>query len=325
MIILGIESSCDETAFALVEDGRYVLKSVKATSLPLHQMTGGIVPEVAARKQMESILPLLDEVMKGRRSKEIDALAVTKGPGLIGSLLVGLHTARALSFVWQKPLIPVNHVLAHLYANYLSGKTISLPALGIIVSGGHTELILMKGHGDYVLIGGTRDDAMGEAFDKVARFLGLSGYPGGPVIQETARMGSATAINFPRPMIESDDYDFSFSGLKTAVVNFVTKNPDALLKDVTASFQEAAVEVIVQKSLKAASEFGVQAILLAGGVAANLRLRELLLERAGEGLTVHVPTLDLCMDDAAYIASCAYFNNYPVPWQEVQANPNLRL
>lgn len=355
MKILGIESSCDETALALVENGVQVIISFKATSLPLHQTTGGIVPEVAARAQLESMIPLLAEISSVTPLHQIDGLAVTYGPGLIGSLLVGLHTARTLSFFLEKPLVPVNHVLAHLYANFITDKsenqgvqefaesgdqnlsgftdrpagrftdTPIFPSLGLIVSGGHTELVLIRNHGDYEVLGGTRDDAVGEAFDKVARFLGLAEYPGGPVIEKIAREGDSQTIPLPRPMLESDDYDFSFSGLKTAVVNYVTKNQDVNGADLAASFQQAAVEVLVQKTLRGAREFEVKSILLGGGVAANQLLRQSLVKGAGKDFKVLVPPLKYCMDDGAYIASCAYYNYHPVPWQEVKANPNLRL
>ncbi len=324
MKILGIESSCDETAVAVVENGVRLCSSTVFSSQSLHQQTQGIVPEVAARAQIEEIIPVLSAVMKTQVGVELAAFAVTVGPGLIGSLLIGVETARVLSYVWQKPLLAVNHLLAHLYANWLTESQPVLPAVALIVSGGHTELVYLRDHGDYEWLGGTRDDAAGEAFDKVARLLDLP-YPGGPSIQETALEGKRNAIDFPRPMLGSADFDFSFSGLKTAVRTYIQENPRANIADVAASFQEAVAEVLVKKTLSAVKEKGANTILLAGGVAANQRLREMLGEYAVNKYKLCIPPVALCTDNAAYIASCAYFNQNVVSWEHIKTNPSLSL
>ncbi len=333
MKILGIETSCDETGAAIVEDGVKILSNIVASSQEIHIKTGGIIPERAAREQIKYIIPVIKEALLAIThnseliTPDIDAIAVTVGPGLIGSLLVGVETAKTLSFVWQKPIIPVNHLLAHLYANWLQPEVPQFPAIVLIVSGGHTELLLMKNHGKYEWLGGTRDDAAGEAFDKIARLLGL-GYPGGPAIAAAAEKFAMRhmpyAIKLPRPMIGSGDFDFSFSGLKTAVLREVKKNKapsPEFINGLAYEVQEAITDVLVKKAVRAARENDVKNIILAGGVAANQRLRE----KMKLEINLHVPPPALCMDNAAAIAACAYFNNSPLPWPKIAAQPSLGL
>lgn len=321
MKILGIETSCDETAAAVVEDGVGVLSDVVASSQELHQKTGGIVPEVAAREQIRCIIPVVKEALSqafGSTSLNpeglIDAIAVTIGPGLIGSLLVGVETAKVLSFVWQKPLVSVNHLIGHIYGNLVteSQNEIEFPAVVLVVSGGHTELVLMKDHGKFKWLGGTRDDAAGEAFDKVAKMLNL-GYPGGPAIQKVAENGNPVAFDFPRPLIESGDFDFSFSGLKTAVSREIKnlRTPVLPIANLAASFQQAVVDVLLTKTSHAAQGFQAHAILLAGGVAANQKLRnefKLAIKKLPLPIQLLIPPLKYCTDNAVVIASAAYFN-----------------
>lgn len=344
MNILGIETSCDETAAAIIESTKnnasIVLRSnIVATSLLLHKKTGGIIPETAARQQILYIIPVIQKALKDAKISpgELDAIAVTYGPGLIGSLLIGVETAKTLSFVWNKPLIPVNHLIGHLYANFIKDKTSSIqdlasriqfPALGLIVSGGHTDLVLIKNHGNIVWLGGTRDDAAGEALDKIGRLLGLS-YPAGPVIEQLAQKGNAKAYNFPRPMIDSNDFEFSFSGLKTAVfreVKTIQQLNNLTIADLSASVQQAIIDVLVKKTLNAAKKYNVKSILMGGGVAANQKLRdELLLKSRIQNLEskLFVPSKSLCTDNAAMIATAAFYNNKPVVWNKISANPEL--
>jgi len=324
MTILGIETSCDETAAALVVDGRTVLSNVCATSQPLHQKTGGIVPEVAAREQIKCILPVVAEALGDYQPSDVDALAVTVTPGLIGSLLVGVAAARTLAWLWEKPLVPVDHLMAHLYSAWLEREP-EFPLVALVVSGGHTELYLMSGHDQLRRLGGTRDDAAGEAFDKVARILGL-GYPGGPEIARLAGEVSSTKdqvpkIKLPRPLINSDDLDFSFSGLKTAVVREVKMAggmTDGLRSQIATEFQEAATDVLVAKTLKAARQFGVKSTIIGGGVAVNQRLREKFQKSAGK-LEVLFPRPRYCTDNAAMVAAAAFWRYHPVAWEEVRA------
>src|SRR6478752_8348793 len=267
-LLLGIETSCDETAAALVMGGYDVLSSVVSTQVDLHAQYGGVVPEIASRAHLDLLNPVVARaiVEAGIEPERIDAVACTVGPGLVGALLVGVSAAKALAYTWQVPFVGVNHMEAHLYASFLEDPTLQLPMVVLLVSGGHTMLVEMRGHGDYRLLGRTIDDAAGEAFDKVARYLGL-GYPGGPAIDRVARQGDPTAIAFPRAM-RDEGFDFSFSGLKTSVVNHVRKNPAVATPDVAASFQEAVVDVLVAKARRAADEVGAKAICLGGGVAA---------------------------------------------------------
>jgi N6-L-threonylcarbamoyladenine synthase len=347
MLILGIETSCDETAAAVVENGTKILSNVVASSVELHQKTGGIIPEVAAREQIKCIIPVINEAIKQSSNitiNNINALAVTVGPGLIGSLLVGVETARTLAYVWKKPIIPVNHLQAHLYANWLTavdGRRKAedglpeFPAVGLVVSGGHTDLVLMKNHGKIKWLGGTRDDAAGECFDKAARVLGL-GYPGGPAIAAEAAKFLISNFQFPiklpRPMIDDDNFDFSFSGLKTAIINEVKKIKDRkqfskiTIQQLSFEIQETITDVLVAKTIRAAQKYQVKSILLAGGVAANSRLREKFkLSIIHSPFTIYQPPPRLCTDNAAYIASCAYFNYKPVAWQKISTQPGLSV
>jgi N6-L-threonylcarbamoyladenine synthase len=327
-IVLGVESSCDETAAACVMGGADVLSSVVSSQVDLHARFGGVVPELASRAHLELIVPVIARavVEAGVDDARIDAVAATVGPGLIGSLLVGVSAAKALALVWGVPFVGVNHMEAHLYASFLEDPTIELPMVVLLVSGGHTLLVGMEDHGRYRLIGRTIDDAAGEAFDKVARYLGL-GYPGGPAIDREAMKGDPSAIDFPRAML-NDGYDFSFSGLKTAVVNYVRKNPDASNPDVAASFQQAVVEVLVAKARRAAREFGAKALALGGGVAANTSLREQFLSACVEdGLHGFLPSHEMCTDNAAMIAAAGWHRliaDGPTPL-DAGADPNLSL
>ncbi|OGE18642.1 tRNA (adenosine(37)-N6)-threonylcarbamoyltransferase complex transferase subunit TsaD [Candidatus Daviesbacteria bacterium RIFCSPHIGHO2_02_FULL_41_10] len=426
MIILGIETSCDETAAAVVkisasgkpstDKGVTILSNVIASSAALQAKYGGVIPEQAAREQIKSIIPVIREALVQSNlyppsSKHhlpssiihppaIDAIAVTYGPGLIGSLLVGVETAKTLATVWKKPLIPVNHLLGHFYANWISPFVIpsvseesqdlikiaasptaprndsfkepTFPCLGLLVSGGHTDLVLFKDHGKYEYLGGTRDDAAGECFDKCARLLNLP-YPGGPEIAKLALQGDTLRFNLPRPMINSKDFDFSFSGLKTAVSNLL-KNEGALspnaansrlakgerirgrlrrpqdacvseqvsgsadrntIQDLAASIEQAIIDVLIAKTLKAAQKYKVKEIIVAGGVAANQKLAsDLKLEirnlkwhtpPSEAEINLHIPSANLCTDNAAMIAAAAFFNNQPVDPLTLQANPNLSL
>ncbi len=335
MKILAIETSCDETAAAIVENGQNIINNVVASSVELHQRTGGIIPEVAAREQLKYLIPIINQALSKNFKKEIksiDALAVTAGPGLIGSLLIGVETAKALAYIWKKPLIPVNHLQAHLYANWLEGKTPSFPALGLVVSGGHTDLVLIKNHRQIKWLGGTRDDAAGECLDKCARLLNL-GYPGGPAIAQAAnnlKTNQKLKKILPRPMISSPDLDFSFSGLKTAVLaQFKKMEKDKKLNQLSINqladeIQEAITDVLVAKVNKASQTYQVKNILLAGGVTANQRLKEKI-NQTIKNVPIFIPSPKFCTDNAAYIASCAYFNFNPINWHKVQANSSLEI
>ncbi len=304
MKILGIETSCDETAAAVVEDGRHLLSNRIASQVEIHARYGGIVPEVASRQHVLAIVPVLSQAMTEARVTwdDLGAVAVTSGPGLAGSLLVGVNLAKAVALARGLPLIGVNHLEGHIYANWLTGAEIAFPALCLIVSGGHSDLILMRGHGDYQLVGRTRDDAAGEAFDKAARILGL-GYPGGPAIERAAE-GGTDSLNLPRAWLDAS-YDFSFSGVKTALLRLAEGGKISSSADAAASFQAAVVEVLVAKTVAAAKEYRVKCILLAGGVAANKRLRQGLSEASPRPVLVPEPVL--CTDNAAMIATCGYY------------------
>lgn len=333
MKILAIESSCDETAAAIVENGRHVLANSVASSSDIHAKTGGVIPESAARQQVKSIIPVVTAALKESKlnPKTIDALAVTYGPGLIGSLLVGVETAKTLSFLWDKPLVPINHLVGHVYANWIEG-TPELPALALVVSGGHTDLILLKDHGKIDWIGGTRDDAAGEAFDKTARLLDLP-YPGGPNLSKLAdnflEENPKVKLNFfPRPMHDAPSYDWSFSGLKTAVLREVQSGKNTTKEFIAAQTQEAIVDSLVGKTLRALNEFQPKSFLLAGGVAANRRLREkfaLELKSKFEKIAFHVPEPKLCTDNAVYIAAAAYFTFEKLKWEKISPNPELTI
>jgi N6-L-threonylcarbamoyladenine synthase len=334
--ILGIETSCDETAAAIVDRGSSVLSSVVSSQVDLHARYGGVVPEIASRAHVDLIMPVvaqafveagLSDLPVDGEGPEVDAVAATYGPGLVGALLVGVSAAKALALAWDLPFIAVNHLEAHLYATLLDEPDLELPLVVLLVSGGHTLVVLMEGHGQYRVLGSTIDDAAGEAFDKVARYLGL-GYPGGPAIDRLAVDGDAEAIRFPRPMLGDGTYDFSFSGLKTAVVNHVRNQPAVETADVAASFQEAVVDVLVTKTIAAAREVGAKGLCLGGGVAANTRLRERFLDACvTEGLRGFLPSWAMCTDNAAMVASAAWYrwqSDGPSPL-DTGAFPNLGI
>jgi N6-L-threonylcarbamoyladenine synthase len=327
-LVLGIETSCDETAAACVRGGTDVLSSVVSSQVDLHARYGGVVPEIASRAHNELIIPVTARAMveAGVDGAQIDAVAATTGPGLIGALLVGVSAAKAMALAWDVPFVSVNHLEAHLYAAFLEEPELSLPLVVLLVSGGHTMLVLMEGHGRYRLLGQTLDDAAGEAFDKVARFLGL-GYPGGPAIDRAAMDGDPEAIRFPRAMLDHG-LDFSFSGLKTAVVNHVRAHPDVSTADVAASFQAAVVDVLVAKARRAARDVGAPALALGGGVAANSLLREQFLTACTEdGVQGFLPSRAMCTDNAAMIAAAGWHRlrlDGPSPL-DTGADPNLRL
>ena len=327
-VVLGIETSCDETAAACVMGGSDVLSSVVSTQVDLHAQYGGVVPEIASRAHLDLLTPVVARslVEAGIGDDRVDAVAATVGPGLIGALLVGVAAAKALALVWDVPFVAVNHMEAHLYAAFLEDPNLELPLVVLLVSGGHTMLVSMEGHGRYRLLGQSLDDAAGEAFDKVARFLGL-GYPGGPAIDALAGQGDPAAIAFPRALLH-DGLDVSFSGLKTAVVNHVRKHPDVATADVAASFQEAVVDVLVVKALRAAAAERAPSLAIGGGVAANSLLRRRIAEAgAAAGLRVFLPSRAMCTDNAAMIGAAGWHRlrrDGPSPLS-TGADPNLRL
>jgi N6-L-threonylcarbamoyladenine synthase len=326
--ILGIETSCDETAAAVVTDGRDVLSSVVSSQIDLHARFGGVVPELASRAHVELLTPVVAEALveAGVDGEGIDAVAATAGPGLIGSLLVGVAAAKAMALVWDVPYVAVNHLEAHCIAAFLEEPDLQPPIVVLLVSGGHTLLIEVADVGRYRVLGGTIDDAAGEAFDKVARFLGL-GYPGGPAIDREAVKGDAGAIRFPRAMLD-EGLDLSFSGLKTSVINHVRKHPDVSTDDVCASFQEAVVDVLVTKARRAARQVGAKGLALAGGVAANSQLRERLLDACVvDDRQAFLPSRAMCTDNAAMIAATGYhrlLSDGPTSL-DGGADPNLRI
>jgi len=326
--ILGIETSCDETAAAVVVDGVHVASSVVSSQVDLHARFGGVVPELASRAHVELLGPVVAEAMleAGVEGPDLAAVAATVGPGLIGALLVGVSAAKAYALAWQRPFVGVNHLEAHLYAAFLEEPDLQPPLILLLVSGGHTMLVAMEDHLRYRLLGSTIDDAAGEAFDKVARTLGLP-YPGGPAIDRLAEEGDPHAIPFPRAM-RDDGFDFSFSGLKTSVLTYVRKHPDANPADVAASFQEAVVDVLVTKAQRAAKEVGAVGMCLAGGVAANSALRERMLDACiADGLRAFVPSREMCTDNAAMVASTAWWRlqqDGPTPLS-AGADPGLRF
>lgn len=326
-VVLGIETSCDETAASVVMGGSDVLSSIVSTSIEQHIPFGGVVPEIASRAHVELLTPVIALAIEesGVADTRIDAVAATVGPGLIGALLVGVATAKALALVWDVPFVGVNHLEAHLYAGLLEDPSLELPLVVLLVSGGHTMLVEMRGYGEYRLLGETIDDAAGEAFDKVARYLGL-GYPGGPAIDREAQYGDPEAISFPRAIPDSPD--FSFSGLKTAVMNHVRKHPDVVTADVAASFQMAVVDTLVAKARRAAREVGAKGLALGGGVAANSLLRERWLTACDEdGIRAFVPSRAMCTDNAAMIAAAGWHrlrSDGPTPL-DAGADPGLRL
>jgi N6-L-threonylcarbamoyladenine synthase len=325
--VLGIETSCDETAAAVVVDGHDVRSSVVSSQIDLHARFGGVVPEIAGRAHVELLNPVLAEALvEAGIDGAPDAVAATVGPGLIGSLLVGVSAAKALAMVWRVPFVGVNHLEGHLFASSLEAPDLEPPLVVLLVSGGHTLLVLMEEPGRYRLIGQTIDDAAGEAFDKVARFLGL-GYPGGPAIERASPAGDPQAVAFPRSLPDSP-YDFSFSGLKTSVITQVRKNPGLSVPDVAASFQEAVVDVLVAKTMRAAQDLGVAGVCIGGGVAANTSLRERITAACdGAGLRSFVPSRAMCTDNAAMVAAAGHWrlaHDGPTPL-DAGADPNLRL
>ncbi len=329
MIVLAIETSCDETAAAVVEDGRHVRSSVVSSQVDLHARFGGVVPEVAGRAHVELLTPVVEEALSVagvRDGSDLDAVAATIGPGLIGSLLVGVSAAKAYSLAWDVPFVGVNHLEGHLHAAFLEDPEMALPAVVLLVSGGHTMLIHMLPDGRYRLLGETIDDAAGEAFDKVARFLGL-GYPGGPAIDRLSASGDPSAVAFPRGL-RGEGFDFSFSGLKTSVVRYVRGNPGVSTADVAASFQEAVVDILVEKTRQAAASVDARSICIGGGVAANSSLRERVVSAGSEdGRPVFIPSRAMCTDNAAMVGATAWYRlqtDGPTPL-DAGADPNLRL
>ena len=327
-VVLAIETSCDETAAAVVMGGNDVLSSIVSSQIDIHARFGGVVPEVASRAHLESIIPVVNSAITeaGILPTRVDVVAATAGPGLIGALLVGVSAAKSLSLVWDVPFIGINHLEAHLYAGLLDDPTLEFPLIVLLVSGGHTMIVEMRGHGDYTVLGRTIDDAAGEAYDKVARYLDI-GYPGGPAIDALAAQGNPEAIDFPRAMLH-DGLNVSFSGLKTAVVNHVRKNPDVSSADVAASFQAAVVDVLCAKTIKAAQQVGAQGIVLGGGVSANSSLRATMTERGERaGFKVALPSRAMCTDNAAMIASAAWYRMASDGPMDLScgACPNLKL
>lgn len=331
--ILAIESSCDETSAAVVLNGREILSNVIASQISTHEQYGGVVPEVASRIHIEAISGVVEEaLLKANITLEkIDAIGVTYGPGLVGALLVGLQFAKGLAFSSKKPLVGVNHIEGHICANYIQHKDLKPPFISLVVSGGHTFIVHVKDYGIYEVIGQTRDDAAGEAYDKVARALGL-GYPGGPKIDKLAKEGNPKAITFPKANFHEETLDFSFSGVKSAVLNYLNKcnmqNIEINKADVAASFQQAVVDVLKDNVLLTCKKKNIDTIAIAGGVASNSTLRETLINEAGKkGIKVLFPTPILCTDNAAMIGSAAYFNfiNGKVNDLNLNAKPNLKL
>ena len=327
ILTLGIESSCDETSVAVVKNGREVLSNVIATQIDIHKKYGGVVPEIASRNHVENITYVVEEALQksGVTLDDIDAICCTYGPGLVGALLVGLSTAKAMAYALNKPFVGVHHIEGHIAANYITHKELEPPYLCLVVSGGHSHLVHVKDYTKFEVLGKTRDDAVGEAFDKVARVVGI-GYPGGPVIDKLAKEGKPI-YNLPRTHFEN--LDFSFSGIKTAVINLVHKEGDKInINDLCASFEEAVTDVLTQNSLKAMKELGVNKIAIAGGVSANSYLRNRMQELGEkEGFKVYYPELVLCTDNAAMIASAGYYNYMAgkcSPWN-LNAVPNLKI
>ncbi|SDC23738.1 MULTISPECIES: tRNA (adenosine(37)-N6)-threonylcarbamoyltransferase complex transferase subunit TsaD [unclassified Candidatus Frackibacter] len=332
-LILGIESSCDETSAAVVENGRNVLSNIIASQIDWHRKFGGVVPEIASRKHVELMNPVIEEAMveAGVKFADLSAVAVTYGPGLVGGLLVGIAAAKGIAYAQQIPLIAINHIEGHIYSNFIAHEDLEPPLVCLTVSGGHTDLLYFSEFGEYQILGRTRDDAAGESFDKVARVLEL-GYPGGPIIDKLAKEGDEEAIDLPRPLINADNYDFSFSGLKTAVLNYINnqeqRGEEINKANLAASFQQAVVDILVAKVIKAVKETKVKNVILAGGVASNRQLRvELESKLYDLGVELHFPPPKLCTDNAAMIASVGYYH-----WKsgmrtdyDLNAEPNLQL
>ena len=333
VLILAIESSCDETAAAVVKNGREVLSNVISSQIDLHTLYGGVVPEIASRKHTEQINQVIEEALKVANVtlKDIDAIAVTYGPGLVGALLVGVSAAKAISFATKIPLVGVHHIEGHISANFIENKELEPPFVCLVVSGGHSHLVKVMDYGKYEILGRTRDDAAGEAFDKVARAIGL-GYPGGPKIDRVSKEGNPDAIKFPRAKVEGAVYDFSFSGLKSAVLNYLNscemKGETIVQADVAASFQKAVVDVLVEHSMQAVHETGMKKFAIAGGVASNSALRAALTQACErEGIEFYHPSPILCTDNAAMIGCAGYYEFMAgnVSGYDLNAVPSLKL
>lgn len=334
ILILAIESSCDETAAAVVKNGREVCSNIISSQIDLHTLYGGVVPEIASRKHIEKINQVIEEALKvsGYELEQMDAIAVTYGPGLVGPLLVGVSEAKAISFATGIPLVGVHHIEGHISANYIENKDLEPPFICLVVSGGHSHLVVVKDYGEYEIIGRTRDDAAGEAFDKVARAIGL-GYPGGPKIDKlVAKEGYPDAIRFPRAKVEENAYDFSFSGLKSAVLNYLNgcrmKEQEICVADVAASFQQAVVDVLVDHAMHAVKQYDYKTFAIAGGVASNSALRKAFAERCkAEGIRFCHPSPILCTDNAAMIGTAGYYEYIKGvrSGMDLNAVPNLRL
>ncbi len=305
---LGIETSCDETSVAVLRDGREILSNIVYSQAHLHEKYGGVVPEVASRNHIKKLPFVVREALEqaGISFADISLVGATYGPGLVGPLLVGLSYAKAVAYALNKPFVGVNHLEGHIFAHDLENPEAPPPFVALIVSGGHTLLVEVRAYGEYEILGETRDDAAGEAFDKVGKLLGL-GYPAGAALDNLARQGNPKALTLPRPMLDSDSLEFSFAGLKTAVVYYLRDHPDADRADIAASFQEAVVDVLVEKALRAVRKLNIKRVIVVGGVAANSRLRERLLSQ--KNLQVFFPKMELCTDNAAMIAACAYFRH----------------
>lgn len=331
--ILAIESSCDETAAAVVKNGRCVLSNVISSQIELHKLYGGVVPEIASRKHIEKINQVIEEALEqaGMTLEEMDAIGVTYGPGLVGALLVGVAEAKAIAYAAKKPLVGVHHIEGHISANYIENPDLEPPFICLVVSGGHTHLVAVNDYGKYQIIGRTRDDAAGEAFDKVARAIGL-GYPGGPKIDKLSKEGNPEAIRFPKAHIEDGPYDFSFSGVKSAVLNYLNgakmKGETVVEADVAASFQKAVTDVLVENAMKAVREFGMKKFAIAGGVASNSTLREAMKKACEKnGVEFYHPSPIFCTDNAAMIGAAAYYEymaGVRHGW-DLNAVPNLKL
>ena len=326
ILTLGIESSCDETSVSVVKNGREILSNIIDTQIPIHEKYGGVVPEIASRNHIEAISRVTKKALEDANVKfeDIDAITPTYGPGLVGALLVGLSYAKALSFAINKPLVGVNHIQGHIAANYITYPELKPPFLCVMTSGGNTQLIHVKNYTEFEVLGKTRDDAIGEAFDKVARVVGL-GYPGGPKVDKLAKDGNPNAIELPKTHF--DNLDFSFSGIKTAVINLHHKNPDVNKSDLCASFEKTVTEILLENAEKALKQTGLKTIALAGGVSANSYIRNEFLKLEKQGIKVYMPDLKLCTDNAAMIASAGYYNFIEGKRNSLDLNaiPNLKL
>ena len=322
---LGIESSCDETSVAVVKNGREILSNIIDTQIPIHEKYGGVVPEIASRNHIEAISRVTKKAIEEAKIslKEIDAITPTYGPGLVGALLVGLSYAKALSFAINKPLVGVNHIQGHISANYITYKDLKPPFICMMMSGGNTQIIHVKDYTEFEILGKTRDDAIGEAFDKVARVVGL-GYPGGPKVDKLAREGTA---NIELPKTHFENMDFSFSGIKTAVINLHHKNPEVNKADLCASFEKTVTEILIENIKKAIKSTGIKTIVIAGGVSANSYIRKEFMNLEKENIKIYMPDLKLCTDNAAMIASAGYYNYINGKRDDMSLNaiPNLKL